>query len=356
MEIRLGESIRSLRRGAALTQEQLAEALGVTTGAVHKWESGKATPELPMLVDIAEFFETSVDALLNYGWEKLSMGQAVEKLSRYAADKQLEEGMRYAEKVLQKYPNSFDVVYKSAQLYFLAMDGKHAPRAIELYRKALSLLAQDAQSQSRAMAIRNRIAMCYCYMGNDEKAVELLKENNVDGLNDYQIGLLLSKEETRAREALKYLSDALVSCYSELYNLGIGYANAYQALGMVEEAADFILWLYELGKGLRDPAVVNWMDRGDVVLLLILAEMDVLRGREQDAREWLKKARDSAGKFDASPEYRNSVGMKFYHGSERSTSYDDMGDSAMSVIENHLADETVGKCLSPLWDAIRAEE
>lgn len=62
MQIKLGESIRKLRKKADLTQEQLAEALGVSTSAVHKWESEKATPELETLVDIAEFFETSVKA------------------------------------------------------------------------------------------------------------------------------------------------------------------------------------------------------------------------------------------------------------------------------------------------------
>ncbi len=56
MEIKLHENIRRLRKGAGFTQEQLAEALGVSVSAVHKWESGKAVPELTMLVDIVEFF------------------------------------------------------------------------------------------------------------------------------------------------------------------------------------------------------------------------------------------------------------------------------------------------------------
>lgn len=75
MQLKLGESIRSRRKKMGLTQEQLAEALGVTTGAVHKWESGKTTPELTMLVQIAQFFETSIDELLGYGWENGTMGQ-----------------------------------------------------------------------------------------------------------------------------------------------------------------------------------------------------------------------------------------------------------------------------------------
>ena len=98
MEIRLGERIRNLRKKAGLTQEQLAETLGVTAGAVYKWESGRAMPELEMLVELGRFFEVSVDALLDYGWETMSMGRAVEQLSGYIVRKELEEGMRYAER------------------------------------------------------------------------------------------------------------------------------------------------------------------------------------------------------------------------------------------------------------------
>ena len=51
MQIRLAENIRALRRQHRFTQEQLAESLGVTPGAVYKWEAGLSQPELHFTED-----------------------------------------------------------------------------------------------------------------------------------------------------------------------------------------------------------------------------------------------------------------------------------------------------------------
>lgn len=356
MEIRLGESIRRLRKESGFTQEQLAEALGVSVSAVHKWESGKATPELEMLVDIAEFFETSVDAMLNYGWQKLNMGQTAEKLRRFITSKDLESGIRFAEKALQKYPNSFQIIYSAADLYFVTMEPRHMPRAVELFDRAITLIEQNIDEEISSLTIQNRIALCYCYMDRTEEAIELLKKNNISGMNNFRIGMLMSQKPEKAEDALVYLSQALENCYGELYNICIGYANAYGALEKIDELSELILWLYELGNGLRDPSVINWMDRGNVKLFLILAEMDFLRGNVQGAETWLRKAKETAERFDAAPNYKTNVGLKFYHGSYTAMSYDDMGETAMNVIQRCMSDEADGKNLRSLWTEICAEE
>ena len=50
MEIKLSENIKRFRKERKMTQEQLAEALGVTTGAVYKWERNLSTPEIGLIL------------------------------------------------------------------------------------------------------------------------------------------------------------------------------------------------------------------------------------------------------------------------------------------------------------------
>lgn len=58
------EKLMRLRRKAGLSQEQLADELGVTRQSVSKWESGAAMPELGKLIALSERFAVSVDYLV----------------------------------------------------------------------------------------------------------------------------------------------------------------------------------------------------------------------------------------------------------------------------------------------------
>ena len=68
--IKLHEQISFLRKQKGLTQEQLANALGVTNQSVSKWESGQCCPDIQLLSSIAELFEVSVDELLGCNCSK----------------------------------------------------------------------------------------------------------------------------------------------------------------------------------------------------------------------------------------------------------------------------------------------
>ena len=60
-----GEFLYQLRKEKGLTQQELAEKLGVSNKAVSKWETGEAMPETSQLLPLSKIFEVSVDELLN---------------------------------------------------------------------------------------------------------------------------------------------------------------------------------------------------------------------------------------------------------------------------------------------------
>ena len=62
--MKLAEKIQDLRKKSGLSQEQLAEQLGVSRQAISKWESGQSTPDIDKIVLLSEFFRISTDYLL----------------------------------------------------------------------------------------------------------------------------------------------------------------------------------------------------------------------------------------------------------------------------------------------------
>lgn len=78
MEITLGKRIAAGRKEKGLTQDQLAEKLGVTAQAVSKWENDQSCPDINILPKLAEIFGTSTDALLGMEKETVHEAEVVE--------------------------------------------------------------------------------------------------------------------------------------------------------------------------------------------------------------------------------------------------------------------------------------
>lgn len=60
----IADRIQSLRKTKGVSQEQLADALGVSRQAVSKWESEQTTPDLEKIILMSEYFEVTTDYIL----------------------------------------------------------------------------------------------------------------------------------------------------------------------------------------------------------------------------------------------------------------------------------------------------
>ena len=60
----IGDRIQTLRKLKGISQEELADKIGVSRQAVSKWESEQSTPDLVKVILLSDFFETTTDYLL----------------------------------------------------------------------------------------------------------------------------------------------------------------------------------------------------------------------------------------------------------------------------------------------------
>jgi len=357
MELHVSKNIKHLRKERSMTQEQLGEALGVTVGAVYKWENSLSMPEINMLVELADFFEVSVDYLLGYTMEKGGVETALKRIENYLSERNLEDAMHAGEKALQKHPNNFYVVCAAAQAYFL-MSGdseKAAMRCIELMERACVLFDQNTDESITLNYLHSCIATCYIGLKQYDKCIEMLKKLNADGSQNAMIGLVLAQFCQKPDEALPYLTQGLHGTLLPILRSVIGLAKAYTQLERYDDAFDIVSWAVGVCEGLRSNSVNSFMDRLNVVLLALLADVSYRRGDTDAAYSYLREAKSKAEKFDAAPDYRISVGLKFYHGDGAGISLDDLGDTALLAIENtaerDYCDET-----RAIWEEVKNEK
>lgn len=90
--VKFGSLLKELRKEHGLTQEQLAEKLGVTNRTISRWETGTNVPDLDILIDLSEFYQIDVKELLNGERKtaeiKMDDTQIIRQFAEYSAMKE----------------------------------------------------------------------------------------------------------------------------------------------------------------------------------------------------------------------------------------------------------------------------
>ena len=108
----IGATIRQLRQEQDITQEQLAEALGITSRAVSQWENDRTAPDISQLPALAHFFDVTTDHLL--GVDIRRKEEEIKKILKRVNDFQEqgdhEASAKYLREQLKTYPNEPDLL------------------------------------------------------------------------------------------------------------------------------------------------------------------------------------------------------------------------------------------------------
>ena len=85
-QIKIGGFLKDLRKEKGITQEQLAEKLGVSGRTISRWETGNNMPDISLLVEIAEFFDVSIPEIIKGERKSEDMKEETKEVSETMSD------------------------------------------------------------------------------------------------------------------------------------------------------------------------------------------------------------------------------------------------------------------------------
>lgn len=104
----IGSKINRLRKDASMTQEQLANAVGVSVPAVSKWENGGSMPDIAILAPLARLFKTDINDLLGYqeGLSDTEVDAKLKVLKTNFEKKGFDYGHQQAVALVKEFPGN----------------------------------------------------------------------------------------------------------------------------------------------------------------------------------------------------------------------------------------------------------
>lgn len=226
MELFIGNRIKELRKERNMTQEQLAELVGISFQAVSKWETGLALPDITLVPRLAKIFGVTTDDLFAYNRKEMQ-----EEIEQYAdrayqfRETDPAEGRRILEEGLQKYPGN-DILLNNL-LYVL----DYTVNPDETIRVASGLIDQTAMSDVRYDALRF-LAYAYNAKGDIQSAtaaLEQIPEIYFTKLSEMAF-VLSGRPKYEAAETQKWLS------FEQLLQMMQKIAECYEADGETGKA------------------------------------------------------------------------------------------------------------------------
>jgi len=183
MTIYFGENLKRLRKEKELTQETLADFLGVSFQTISKWERGETYPDITTLPTIASFFNVTIDDLL--GVDKAQKEQKInEYFELYDTMKLKDLSLTYQtyQKAVKEFPGDFPILIRYMELLYEVKgfeQGKYKDISKEIasiYEKIQNHCTDDnIRIRSKVIMISHLLTLYHC-VPNEEGKYRVYKE------------------------------------------------------------------------------------------------------------------------------------------------------------------------------------
>lgn len=237
--------IQERRKALGLTQEQVAEYLGVTTPAVNKWEKGSTSPDIALLPPLARLLKIDLNTLFGF-YENLTQQELIlfcQEIHAVALSDGFDAGFAAAQEKIHEYPNSDALLHNFALLLqgLLMTAGLEETQTIAYMKKIDAWY--DRLAQSDETVIRNgarfMLASRAIKGGEYGKAQEYLDQ--IPNRNDIPDKRLLQAtiylDQNQAEDAAKLLEQSLLTAVNDVQTLMYKLIDVNIALGDKDRAA-----------------------------------------------------------------------------------------------------------------------
>ena len=226
MDNRFSNNFKELRKLQELTQEQVAEMLGVTSQAISKWECGTSYPDIEMLPIIANIFKVSTDYLLGVDITKQEKDilETIEKAKALCDNNKYTDAVTMLRNALIQYPSSCDIMYWLAWSLrgTIKEHPEHEQEAINIYRRILNI----SKNSELICKVTRDLAYCYYTLGDVQTAkayIDMLPSFEV--CREYNLGrsnVLSGKDLSEAlQKNIRLYATAIQECLEYFANENI---------------------------------------------------------------------------------------------------------------------------------------
>lgn len=343
MTLYIGENLKKQRKLRELTQEQLADILGVSFQSVSKWERGESYPDIEMLPTIAEYFGITTDELM--GMKEIRDNADAEKILEQQKENMskglIKENIELLAEAVKVHPNNYELLAQYAMnLSFLAV-GYQSEEYRQNNRKA-AVIAERILAECTDTKIRNRVQaeLCNYYQNSGEasKALEAADKlpSMYHGSELIKMNILKGEDLVRMTQwNIHHLANVFCQCLQRLADMDgqndTGYTweqkieiyrKAIAMFGIVFDKGDYNDCLFNLSYLHCDISIMA-MRAGDFGLAL----------------ENLEKAAEYAAEMDGLPDVKPHVSLLVNKLEYTSANYGrNTSDTICKILLKHLPD------------------
>lgn len=255
--MQIGEIIREYRKRKNMTQEEMANRLGVTTPAVNKWENGVSQPDIMLLAPIARLLDITIDTLLSFEEELTieEINNIIYEVNAKLKGEAYEEAFQLAKRKIEKFPNCEQLIWQIAMILdaWRIAKGEAKSEKYDDYINGCYVRALDSKDENIRKKAADSLFGFYLRKEEYEKAEEYLKYFSNENLEKKRKQAVIYSKTNRVNEAYKAYEELLFSGYQmmnmvfqSIYMLSMQDHNkekAYKIVGKQSELAS----IFEMG-------------------------------------------------------------------------------------------------------------